>query len=332
MIFLRPPERKATKVRRKRKKPPSENDEGLFMGILQTLLNLGFIILVFTIASSRGEWILDVIRYFQSKDNTTKLLSSIDEYLFIPNIQWPELKPVQSLPKFLLYSAVLSVFVYNILAGLWYWLFYSGKQRKGFGDIEEDSTIFNDVILSSFNIALGSVVCALISWYIPIKQYAYLYYDISNRGWIYFSVSVPALFLYHEVMTYYRHRALHAPVLYRTVHFWRHWPKQTTWSLYVMHPVELVLLVLQIVLPIYLFPVHNALYILVSTYAIYTDLMFHSNKNIFQQNHRKHKNVNFGASTMLMDWACGTLRRDIYDHAMCTDPSTLSGGARNKED
>ncbi|XP_062575451.1 uncharacterized protein LOC134237358 [Saccostrea cucullata] len=329
MIFLRPPERKATKVRRKRKKPPSENDEGLFMGFLQTLLNLGFIILVFTIASSRGEWILDVIQYFQSKDNTT---FSIDEYVYIPNIQWSELKPSQSLPKFLLYSAFLSVVVYNVLTGLWYWLFYSGKQQKGFADIEEDSTIFNDVILSSFNISLGSVVCALISWYIPIKTYAFLYYDISNRGWLYFSVSVPALFLYHEIMTYYRHRTFHSSVMYKTIHYWRHWPKQTTWSFCVIHPVELIILVMQIILPIYLFPVHIALYILVTTYAIYTDLMFHSNKNVFQQIHRKHKNVNFGASTMLMDWACGTLRRDVYDQSVFTDPGTVTGGTSNKED
>lgn len=89
-----------------------------------------------------------------------------------------------------------------------------------------------------------------------VAGYSRLYSDVSDRGWLYFAVSVPALFLYHEIITYYRHRTLHSPALYKNVHFWRHWPKQTTWSLMVMHPVESVLILLQSLLPIFIIPTH----------------------------------------------------------------------------
>lgn len=55
MIFFQPPERKVRRKRIKRS-PPSENDEGLCMGIFQTSLNMGFIVLVFIIASTKGMW------------------------------------------------------------------------------------------------------------------------------------------------------------------------------------------------------------------------------------------------------------------------------------
>lgn len=79
---------------------------------------------------------------------------------------------------------------------------------------------------------------------------------MSDWGWLYFAVSVPALFLYYEVSSYYRHRTFHSPMLYKNIHFWRHRPKETTWSLMVMHPVECVAMLLQSLLPIYMFPTH----------------------------------------------------------------------------
>lgn len=40
---------------------------------------------------------------------------------------------------------------------------------KGYGDIEEDSSLFNDVIFSSFNVALMSIVSALLAWFTSNK-------------------------------------------------------------------------------------------------------------------------------------------------------------------
>lgn len=70
---------------------------------------------------------LDVIRYFQNK-NITSQIPVLDDWL--PSIQWPEFKRVQSLPKFLFYSVILSVTSYNVIAGIWYWLFGSAKRKK----------------------------------------------------------------------------------------------------------------------------------------------------------------------------------------------------------
>ncbi|XP_022314610.2 uncharacterized protein LOC111119081 [Crassostrea virginica] len=310
MIFLNPP-RERNARRKKKRPPPPENDEGLCMGILQTSLNMGFIVLVFVIGSTKGEWLIDIVKYVQSTDNATTIGFSIDE--FLPSMQWPEFRRVESLPKSLLYSALLSVIFYNVLVGIWFWIFNCGKQRKGFGDIEEDSTMFYDAVFSSFNVALLSAVSALIAWFTYSKGYSRLYSDVSDRGWLYFAVSVPALFLYHEIITYYRHRTLHSPALYKNVHFWRHWPKQTTWSLMVMHPVESVLILLQSLLPIFIIPTHIAVYFLLTMYTVHNDLVFHSSEKPFQQNHKKYKDVNFGASSVLLDWACGTLLFDAYN-------------------
>lgn len=40
---------------------------------------------------------------------------------------------------------------------------------KGYGDIEEDSSLFNDVMFSSFNVALMSIVSALLAWFTSNK-------------------------------------------------------------------------------------------------------------------------------------------------------------------
>ena len=55
MIFLNPP-RERNARRKKKRPPPPENDEGLCMGILQTSLNMGFIVLVFVIGSTKGKY------------------------------------------------------------------------------------------------------------------------------------------------------------------------------------------------------------------------------------------------------------------------------------
>lgn len=77
---------------------------------------------------SIGEWIIEVIRYFQNKHNITSQILIIDDWL--PSVQWPEFKRVQSLPKFLFYSVILSVTSYNVIAGIWYGLFGSAKRKK----------------------------------------------------------------------------------------------------------------------------------------------------------------------------------------------------------
>lgn len=40
---------------------------------------------------------------------------------------------------------------------------------KGYGDIEEDSSLFNDAMFSSFNVAVMSIVSALLAWFTSNK-------------------------------------------------------------------------------------------------------------------------------------------------------------------
>ena len=58
MIFLNPPRERSAR-RKKKRPPPPENDEGLCMGILQTALNMSFIVLVFLIGSTKGKYTND---------------------------------------------------------------------------------------------------------------------------------------------------------------------------------------------------------------------------------------------------------------------------------
>lgn len=40
---------------------------------------------------------------------------------------------------------------------------------KGYGDIEEDSSLFSDAMFSSFNVAVMSIVSALLAWFTSNK-------------------------------------------------------------------------------------------------------------------------------------------------------------------
>ena len=51
-----------------------------------------------------------------------------------------------------------------------------------------------------------------------ITGYSTLYYNISDRGWLYLLASIPAFYIYIDCLAYYFHRMTHTKWLYIHIH------------------------------------------------------------------------------------------------------------------
>lgn len=81
--------------------------------------------------------------------------------------------------------------------------------------------------------------------------------NIGEYGWLYFLLSIPALFMYNEAISYYPHRFFHNPWLYKKVHKIHHrYGSPTLYSTTAMHPLEFLMYQTFLAIPVFTVPVH----------------------------------------------------------------------------
>lgn len=92
-----------------------------------------------------------------------------------------------------------------------------------------------------------------------VRPHTLFYFDIGERGWLYFSLSIPLSILVHDAYFYWTHRLMHWRPLYRIAHATHH--RSTNPSpraAFTFHPVEAVIeagiiLVFAFALPLHLY-------------------------------------------------------------------------------
>ncbi|MBK9294996.1 MAG: sterol desaturase family protein [Oligoflexia bacterium] len=112
-------------------------------------------------------------------------------------------------------------------------------------------------ILYSFNttIVYGLVLGALLNK--NVVSHTKVYFDVSERGWGYFFLSLVIIFVFHDMYFYLSHRLLHTPFLYRKVHSVHHSTlSPDPWTSYSFHFAEALSLVLFMPLLIMAIPVN----------------------------------------------------------------------------
>ncbi|CAC5412608.1 SC5DL [Mytilus coruscus] len=180
----------------------------------------------------------------------------------------------------------------------------------------------HEFLLGSANMLLGATVSGFIACYIVNGGYTTLYYNISDRGWLYFLASIPAFYMYIDCLAYYFHRLTHIKWLYINIHKVHHrYHQPTAFSTVAMHPAEFLLHQSYLIIVPFYFPIHVAVYIPTILYVYYYGMMDHSGINmsalwpwqppsIFHDNHHKYFHVNFGFNSYLFDWLHDTLRKE----------------------
>jgi len=161
----------------------------------------------------------------------------------------------------------------------------------------------------------------------------WIYYSPSEYGWWWFFLQVPVIFIYQDYTTYLTHRFYHTPFMYKHFHKLHHTYKQpTAFSVTAIHPVEIMQVQLTMLVPIFVIPVHWAMFYAIALYTYYHGIIDHSGVTfkalwwqpwqpdaIFHDNHHQYFHVNFGFNIYIWDVLHGTYRKkdrvyteDIY--------------------
>lgn len=174
----------------------------------------------------------------------------------------------------------------------------------------------HEILLGSASMLIVSVFTGLIGCYVynggTMQK---IYYAPGEYGWWWFFLQVPCVFIYQDYITYVNHRLYHIPFLYRNFHKLHHKYKQpTAFSVTAIHPVEIVHMQMSLVVPIFVVPLHWAMFYAVGLYTYYHAILDHSGITfkahwwqpwqpdaIFHDNHHQYTHVNFGFNIELWD-------------------------------
>ncbi|KAK3699604.1 hypothetical protein QZH41_014306 [Actinostola sp. cb2023] len=277
----------------------------------------------------RGEWTLVLVLACKQLGIKLPETQSVDndmpgfmESVGLKDVHW-----------YVMTNIISSTAIYFTLGGFLQWYYYTRQrnkpekwkcQPKRFLSREDE---IHEVTLGAINMILGAAAFGVISCYIANGGYTTVYYEPSEKGWIYLILSAIFLFLLEDAGAYYYHRMLHWPFFYKRFHKMHHrYKAPTCFSATAMHPVEFFVFQLIIIMPVFVIPINAGVYVGVLLYLYYFGMIDHSGINlysivpwqppvVFHDDHHKYFHCNFGFNSLIFDKLHGTLRRNdrYYD-------------------
>jgi len=191
----------------------------------------------------------------------------------------------------------------------------------------------HEMAIGLFSLTIGNVISALVACWILNGGYTTMYYGMGDKGYLWWFLQWPVIFIYQDYVTYWMHRVYHLPFLYRHFHKLHHTYKQpTAFSVTAIHPVEFVNIQMIYISPTLIMPIHFVPFCAILMYTYYHGILDHSGITfkrkwwqpwqpdaIFHDNHHQYFHVNFGFNIEFWDKLHGTYRRkdriyteDIY--------------------
>jgi lathosterol oxidase len=200
--------------------------------------------------------------------------------------------------------------------------------------------------ISMFIFALSPVIILGVP---EIRVHTQLYKGVAERGWVYFFLVFPLLFVVHDAYFYWMHRLIHHPRLFRVVHLEHHRSvNPSPFAAYAFGPIEA--LTESLIFPIILFVIpvtiwHVFIFFLLSiVYNVYGHLGFELypkgfhrtfvgrwiNTSVSHNQHHRYFKGNYGLYFLFWDRMMGTLRTD-YDAAFAEVTERKPAAARETE-
>jgi sterol desaturase/sphingolipid hydroxylase (fatty acid hydroxylase superfamily) len=227
---------------------------------------------------------------------------------------------------------------YFVVAGVALLLVYVALRRRiGWRKIQlrfpRDKDYRREIIDSTISIFIFAMMPVLILRVPEIRVHTQLYGPIAERGWVYFFLAFPIMFVMHDAYFYWMHRLIHHPKLFRPIHLEHHKSvNPSPWAAYAFGPIEAFME--SLIFPIILFTIpvtvlHVFVFFLMSiVYNVYGHLGyelypkgFHRtrvgrwiNTSVSHNQHHHYFNGNYGLYFLWWDRWMGTIRPD-YDRA-----------------
>lgn len=170
--------------------------------------------------------------------------------------------------------------------------------------------------------ALVMMPCPLFAY----RGYSKMYKNVDDYGWLYFFASIPLFFAFTDMLIYWAHRGLHHPYFYKHVHKLHHVYKFTTpFSSHAFHPLDGFTQGLPYYIFVYLFPMHNVLFMCLFLTVNFWTISIHDqvdfggsvvNTTGHHTIHHELFNFNYGQYFTFWDRLGGTYRPAEQTHSL----------------
>src|SRR5579871_5429359 len=133
---------------------------------------------------------------------------------------------------------------YYVVAGIAFLLVYVVfRNRNAWRKIQlrypKDKDYVRELVDSTISIFIFALMPIIILRVPAIRTHTQLYGSVSERGWLYFLLAFPVMFVIHDAYFYWMHRIIHHPRLFRVVHLEHHRSvNPSPWAAYAFGPVE----------------------------------------------------------------------------------------------
>jgi lathosterol oxidase len=202
--------------------------------------------------------------------------------------------------------------------------FFAGQERKN-----ERDEVKKEWLWAFYNVLGNAVITAPIH-HLVITGASKIYFDVSDRGWGYYFLSVGMILVITEIGVYWAHRILHHPVLYKHIHFYHHqFRVPSPWTSMAFHPLDSFAQALPHHLCAFLFPVHVSIYAFFIIFLQIWSTFIHErvswvrwgfiNYTAHHTLHHKFNKYNYGQFFTVCDRLFGTYKAPlslVYDGAV----------------
>lgn len=169
-------------------------------------------------------------------------------------------------------------------------------------------------------IALPMLPAPLLS----LRGYSKIYTNVDDYGWLYMIFSFCLFFAFTDCLVYWAHRGLHHPLVYKLIHKPHHTYRYTTpFSSHAFHPMDGFGQGIPYYIAIYLFPIHNWLFLGLFfsvncwTVSIHDQVDFGGSFLNSTGHHTIHHvdfSYNYGQYTTIWDRIGGTYKPAVKTH------------------
>lgn len=116
-----------------------------------------------------------------------------------------------------------------------------------------------------------------------------VYYRLHDYSMLWFWLSIPVMLLLHDTFFYWLHRAMHMPLLFKTMHSVHHQSTHpTAFAAYSFHPTEALAEALIVVMIVYLIPTHPLSILIFQTISTAINVYGHCGKEFYPKGTGTH--------------------------------------------
>lgn len=170
---------------------------------------------------------------------------------------------------------------YLTLAGLVFLLAYVWRRREWFfwkiqQKFPSNARIRSEILHSTLTCAIFASM-AFVVFYLRRQGYGAMYYNVAERGWLYYFGSIALMVVVHDTYFYWIHRLMHHPRLFRLVHLEHHKSTNPTpFTAFSFHPLESVVEFGVVPLFVLLIPVHVSAFFIFTVWSMVFNVLGHS--------------------------------------------------------